>query len=100
MAELLNAQARDAFISQQIQLVQASAYNVRRVREHLQQLVENAAAVNFLPRERAALRAYLSGLIRNLRAGEIDERTAYSGLNRLLMAVRANSPDMLNIIYA
>lgn len=100
MPDLSNALSRDAFIMQQIEAIKVSATNFPGVRKHLQDHVEAATSLKFGARDRAALRAFLNGLVRRLRGGEIDERTAYSGINRLLMAARSNNPDVLHIIYA
>ncbi len=100
MSELSNASFRDVFIIQQIERIKASAANLLPVRKHLQDHVETATSLRFGPRDRAALRAFLNGLARRLHSGEIDDRTAYSGINRLLMAARSNNPDVLHIIYA
>ncbi len=100
MPELSNAFSRDVFITQQIDSIKASAANRLSVRKHLQGHVEATTSLRFGARDRAALRAFLDGLAKRLHSGEIDDRTAYSGINRLLMAARSNNPDVLSIIYA
>ncbi len=102
MPELLNSSLRHAFISQHIETIKASAseLSLALVRRSLQERIERATSLQFGYRDRAALRAFIAGLSRRLRAGEIDDRTAYDGMNRLIMAARSNSPDVLHIIYA
>lgn len=100
MPELLNSSLRHAFISQQLETLKASACELSAARKHLQTRIESATSLKFDRRDRAALRAFISGLTRRLRAGEIDDTVAYAGMNRLIMAARSNSPDVLNIIYA
>ncbi len=102
MPELLNVSSRHAFISQHIETIKASAseLSLAIVRRSLQDRIERTTSIQFGYRDRAALRAFIAGLSRRLRDGEIDDVTAYNGMNRLIMAARSNSPDVLNIIYA
>ena len=51
-------------------------------------------------RDRIALRDYLRKLSWMYRRGEIDERTTQQGLNKVVMAAAANSPEVLNYIRA
>ncbi len=102
MPDFLNSSLRHAFISQNIESIRASAseLSVALARRQLQDKIESATSLKFGYRDRAALRAFIAGLSRRLRAGEIDDTTAYAGMNRLIMAAGSNSPDVLNIIYA
>ena len=100
LLELRNASSRHDFIAEQIARIKTSAADRVSARKHLQDHVEAATSLKLDARDRAALRAFLNGVAQRLRAGEIDERTAHSGINRLLMAARSNNPDVLHIIYA
>ena len=100
MSALLNSLSRHTFIAEQIEGIKTAAPGLAASRQHLQDLVEAETSLRFEPRDRAALRAFIAGLSRRLRSGEIDDTTAYAGMNRLIMAAASNNPDVLNIIYA
>lgn len=100
MSELMNSKLRHDFVQRHIDAIKLSATEVLNVRRELEARVQTATSLQFGHRDRAALRSFLAGLIKRLRSGEIDERTAYVGINHLLMAARANNPDVLNIIHA
>lgn len=100
MTNLLNATDRYTFISEQIERMKGPTEETHKVLTGLQAQIEAASSLRFDPRDRAALRAYLSGVIHRLNAGEIDERAAHSGVDRLVMAATANSPGALDVIHS
>ena len=100
MSGLLNSLSRHTFIAQQIERIKAGVPDLALARNHLQDRVEAETSLRFEPRDRAALRAFIRGLSRRLRSGEIDDTTAYAGMNRLIMAATSNNPEVLHIIYA
>lgn len=98
--KISDATVRNAFIRQQLDALTRSSAEIFSVRKQIEACVEAATSLQLSHRDRAALRAFLTGLIRRFRSGEIDDRTAYTGLNRLLMAASANSPEVLSVIHA
>ncbi len=100
MANLLNATTRHAFVSQQIERMKGPTDEAHHVLTGLQAEIEASTSLRLDPRDRAALRAYLSGVVRRLKTGEIDERAAHSGVDKLVMAAMANSPGALDVIHS
>lgn len=100
MSELLNASKRYDYIAQQIEQLKSAGAPPHTVRTNLQKQIEAVTSLNFAYRDRAALRAYLRGVIHKFTNGEIDERTAQAAINKVLMAGQANSPEVLTLIHS
>lgn len=96
---LLNEAARHDYLSEQIQRLKGSRPDRDGVRQSLQALIEEATSIRLGHKDRAALRSYLQKFTARFRSGEIDERTAKVGLNKVIMAAAANSPDVLHYIH-
>ena len=100
MSDLLNSNTRYSFIRDQLANLKAAPDAGETVRVYLQDRVEGLTSLRFGPRDRAALRLFLSELIDRFRNGEIDEGIAFASMNKLVMAAAANSPDTLHLIHA
>jgi hypothetical protein len=97
---LFNEAARKAFVDQHMAAFRAGLREGRVARERLQIKIESMTSVRFGEDDRIALRDYLRKLSWMYRKGEIDERTTQQGLNKIIMAATANSPEVLNYIRA
>ena len=97
---LFNETARKAFVDQHMEAFRAGIREGRTARENLQARIESMTSVRFGEDDRIALRDYLRKLSWMYRKGEIDERTTQQGLNKVVMAAAANSPDVLHYIRA
>ncbi len=98
MINVLNETARCDFVTEQLGRLKAPQPDTEGVRRSLQAVVEAVTSLRLADAERAALRSYLSRLIRSHGQGDIDDGTAQRDMHRLLMAAAANSPDILNLI--
>ena len=97
---LFSETARKAFVDQHMEAFRAGVREGRAARENLQAKIESMTSVSFAEDDRIALRDYLRKLSWMYRKGEIDERTTQQGLNKVVMAAAANSPEVLNYIRA
>lgn len=97
---LFNETARKAFVDQHMAAFRAGIREGRAARENLQARIESMTSVRFGEDDRIALRDYLRKLSWMYRKGEIDEHTTQQGLNKVVMAAAANSPDVLHYIRA
>lgn len=97
---LFNEAARKAFVDQHMQAFKVGIREGRAAREKLQAGIESMTSVRFGEDDKIALRDYLRKLSWMYRKGEIDERTTQQGLNKVVMAAAANSPDVLHYIRA
>ncbi len=97
---VFNETARHDFVAEQMRCLEGPQPDVEGVRRRFQSLIEQVTSLRLADAERAALRNYLGRLIRSHGTGEIDGATTHRGLSKMLMAAAANSPDMLNLIYA
>jgi hypothetical protein len=95
-----NEIARHAFVSEQMQAFKVGIREGRTAREKLQARIESMTSVRFGEDDKLALRDYLRKLSWMYRKGEIDQRTTEQGLNKVVMAAAANSPDVLHYIRA
>ena len=97
---LFTETARKAFVDQHMLAFKAGIREGRAAREKLQVHIESMTSVRFGEDDKIALRDYLRKLSWMYRKGEIDERTTQQGLNKVVMAAAANSPDVLHYIRA
>ena len=97
---LFNEAARKAFVDQHMEAFKVGIREGRIAREKLQTKIESMTSVSFGEDDKIALRDYLRKLSWMYRKGEIDERTTQQGLNKVVMAAAANSPDVLHYIRA
>ncbi len=97
---LFNEAARKEFVDQHMEAFRVGIREGRVAREKLQTKIESMTSVSFGEDDKIALRDYLRKLSWMYRKGEIDERTTQQGLNKVVMAAAANSPDVLHYIRA
>lgn len=97
---LFNETARKEFVDQHMATFKVGIREGRAAREKLQAKIESMTSVSFGEDDKIALRDYLRKLSWMYRKGEIDERTTQQGLNKVVMAAAANSPDVLHYIRA
>jgi hypothetical protein len=97
---LFNEAARKEFVDQHMEAFKVGIREGRVAREKLQTKIESMTSVSFGEDDKIALRDYLRKLSWMYRKGEIDERTTQQGLNKVVMAAAANSPDVLHYIRA
>jgi hypothetical protein len=97
---LFNETARKEFVDQHMAAFKVGIREGRAAREKLQAKIESMTSVSFGEDDKIALRDYLRKLSWMYRKGEIDERTTQQGLNKVVMAAAANSPDVLHYIRA
>ena len=97
---LFNEAARKEFVDQHMEAFKTGIREGRAAREKLQAKIESMTSVSFAEDDKIALRDYLRKLSWMYRKGEIDERTTQQGLNKVVMAAAANSPDVLHYIRA
>ncbi len=97
---LFNEAARKEFVDQHMEAFKVGIREGRIAREKLQTKIESMTSVSFGEDDKIALRDYLRKLSWMYRKGEIDERTTQQGLNKVVMAAAANSPDVLHYIRA
>jgi hypothetical protein len=95
-----NETARRDFIAEHMEAFKVGIREGRAAREKLQAKIESMTSVSFGEDDKLALRDYLRKLSWMYRKGEIDERTTQQGLNKVVMAAAANSPDVLHYIRA
>jgi hypothetical protein len=97
---LFSEAARKTFVDQHMEAFKVGVREGRAAREKLQAKIESMTSVRFGEDDKIALRDYLRKLSWMYRKGEIDERTTQQGLNKVVMAAAANSPEVLNYIRA
>jgi len=100
MTNPLNETARRDFVAEHMEAFRVGISEGRAARARLQARIEEMTSVRFGEDDKIALRDYLRKLSWMYRRGEIDERTTQQGLNKVVMAAAANSPEVLNYIRA